>query len=164
MPIVSSDISFRLSGGATNANPLLSLGGVKSSNVYPAALYDDVSAAESLAGDSEFRCFYVHNNHASLVLTNAVIWIGAQSLGPGHAIALGVGSSAINGIEQTVANETAAPTGVVFSGPTTQGAALSLGSIPAGQHKAVWQRRIVTAGSSASANSFTPRVYGETAA
>lgn len=164
MPIVSTDINFRMSGGAANTNPALSLGGVKSGTAYPAALFDDVSAAESQAGDQEYRAFYVHNNHASLTLTNAVIWLGAQSLGPGHAIALGVGSSVVNGIEQTVANESTAPASVAFTSPTTQGTAIALGSIPAGQHRAVWQRRVVTAGSSASANSFTPRVYGETAA
>lgn len=164
MPIVSGDLQFRLSGGAANASAAASLGGIKSSNVYPAALFDDTSAAESLAGDVEYRCFYVHNAHATLTLLNAVVWLNAQSLGAGHAIAIGVGSSAVNGVEQTVANEDTAPAGVTFTSPTTQGAGLALGSIPAGQHRAVWQRRVVTGASAASANSFTPRVYGETGA
>lgn len=164
MPIIAADIQFRMSGGAANASAIASLGGVKSSNVYPAALFDDTGAPESAAGDTEYRAFYVHNNHATLTFTNAVIWLNAQTLGAGHAIAIGVGASAVNGVEQTIANEDLAPATVVFTSPTTQGTGLALGSIPAGQHRAVWQRRVVTAASPASANSFVPRVYGETLA
>ena len=151
-----------MSGGAANASAAASLGGAKSSNVYPAAFFDDNTAAESAAGDVEYRCFYVHNNNATITLNAAVIWQNAATLGAGHAIAYGIGSSAVNGIEQSIANEDTAPVGVTFSTPVTQGTGLALGSLPAGQGKAVWQRRTVTAGSAASNNLFTPRVFGET--
>ena len=164
MPIISTDIQYRLSGGAANASAAASLGGIKSSNAIPTALLDDTTGAESLAGDIEYRCFYAHNNHGTLTLQNAVAWLQTQALGAGHAIAIGVGSSAVNGIEQTITTEDTPPVGITFTSPTTQGAGIALGSIPAGQHRAVWIRRTVTAASGASANSYTLRVLGDTAA
>ncbi len=162
MPILTSEIVYRLSGGAANASAAASLGGAKSSTVVPAGLFDDVSSAESTAGDTEYRCFYVHNANASLTLQNAVIWI--QSNTTGSRIAIGAGSSAINGTEQTVADEQTAPGSVSFTQPSTKGAGIALGSIPAGQHKAVWVRRVIPAAASASNDAYTLRVEGDTAA
>ncbi len=162
MTIVSSEIQYRLSGGASNNNPNASLGGVKSSNAVPANLFDDVTSAESAAGDIEYRCFYVHNNNSSLTLQNAVIWI--QTNTTGNRIAIGLGSSAINGTEQTVANEDTAPTSVTFSQPATKAAGIALGNIPAGQHRAVWIRRTIAPGTGAANDSYLLRVEGDTAA
>lgn len=162
MPITSAEIQYRLSGGSANANANASLGGVKSSQAVPLNFFDDVTSAESAAGDIEYRCFYVHNANATLALQNAVVWI--QSNTPGNRIAIGVGSSAVNGTEQTVANENTAPTSVTFSQPANKGAGLALGNIPAGQHRAVWVRRTIAAASSASNDTYTVRVEGDTAA
>lgn len=162
MPIVSTDIKYRLSGGAANSSPIASLGGAKSSTDAGSNLFDDVTSAESSAGDTEYRCIYVHNNHGSLALQNAVLWIQANTTG--NRIAVGAGTSAINGTEQVVADENTGPTGVTFSQPANKGAGISLGSIPAGQHKAVWLRRTIAASSSASNDTYTLRVEGDTAA
>lgn len=162
MPIISTEIQYRLSGGAANSNANASLGGAKSSNAVPANLFDDVSGAESAAGDIEYRCFYVHNNNGSLVLQNAVIWIDANTTG--NRIAIGLGTSAVNGTEQTVANEDTAPSGVTFSQPASKGAGIALGNIPAGQHRAVWIRRTIAAATPASNDTYNLRVEGDTAA
>lgn len=162
MPIISTDIQYRLSGGAANSNANASLGGAKSSNVVPSGLFDDVNSTESAAGDTEYRCFYVHNNHGSLAMQNAVIYIQANTTG--NKIAIGVGTAAINGTEQTVADENTAPSGVTFSQPSTKGTALALGNIPAGQHKAVWVRRTIAAASGASNDTYNLRVDCDTAA
>lgn len=163
MPIITDEIQFRLSGGATNSVALSSLGGAKSSNAIPTSVFDDTTGAESAAGDVEYRCVYVNNGNGSLTLQNAVVWLQSQSLGAGHTIAIGVGTSAVNATEQTIADEDTAPAGITFTSPTTLGAGIALGSIPAGQHRAVWIRRTVTAASVASANSFTLRAQGDTA-
>lgn len=162
MPIISTDIQYRLSGGAANSNANASLGGAKSSVAVPSGLFDDVTSPESAAGDVEYRCIYVHNNHGSLALQNAVIWISTNT--NGNRVALGVGSSAVNGTEQTVANEDTAPASVAFSQPGSKGAGLALGNIPAGQHRAVWVRRTIAASSSASNDAYQLRVEGDTAA
>jgi hypothetical protein len=162
MPIVQADIQYRLSGGAANASAAASIGGAKSSNAVPAAMFDDVNSTESAAGDTEYRCFYVHNNHGSLALQNAVVWLTANTTG--NRISIGIGSSALNGTEQTVADEGTAPSGVSFTQPATKGAGISLGSIPAGQHRAVWVRRVIAAATGASNDTYNIRVEGDTAA
>ncbi len=152
MPIVSTDIQYRLSGGSGNTDVNASLGGAKSSTSVSTGLhnlFDIVSSAESSAGDTEYRCVYVHNNHGSLTMQSSKIWIATNTPSTDTSVEIALGSSAVNGTEQTVANENTAPTGVTFSAPASEGAALSIGDIPAGQHKAVWIKRIVNAGAAA---------------
>lgn len=169
MAILASDLVLRFSGGASNSDPNASLGGAKSSNAVVDAtlhnLFDQVSGAESEAGDTEYRCVYVHNSHATLTLQNAVAWITSNTPASGSDINIGLGSSAVNGTEQTVANESTAPTAVTFSAAASEGAAIALGNIPPGQHRAVWVRRVISAAAAAYTNdTFTMRVKGETAA
>lgn len=168
MPISASNIDFRLSGGASNALGDASLGGVISANSASAALnalFDRVTGAEASAGDVEYRCVYVKNNHGSLTLYAATVWIGSNTPSTDTDIAIGVGTAAVNAEEQTVANEATAPAGVSFSSPSSYGTGLLLGDIPAGQFKAVWIRRTVTAGAAAyNGDGFTINVQGDTGA
>lgn len=169
MPIVSADIQYRLSGGAANANVNASLGGAKSSTVMTQGtvgnLFDTISSAETAAGDVEYRCIYVHNNHGTLTLQNAVLWVTANTPDANTDAAVALGSSAVGGTEQTIADEGTAPTGVTFSAPTTKGTGLAIGNIPAGSHKAIWLRRTVTAGMAATNDDGVQfRVEGDTAA
>lgn len=155
MAIIAGDFSKRLSGGSANADGNASLGGVKSSVAAPTtldALFDAVSAGEAVAGDVEYRCIYLHNSNATDPMTNAVVHVSANTPLAGSTIDIGVGTAAINATEQTIGNESTAPSGVTFSAPSTLGTALALGTIPAGQHKALWIRRTITAGSGSSAN------------
>ena len=161
MAIVSTDIQYRLSGGSSNSDPAASLGGVKSSTAA-SNYFDDVSSAEASAGDTEYRCVYVHNNHGTLSLIGAKVFIQTNTPSSDTDVAIGLGSSAINGTEQTVADESTAPTGVSFSAPTTFAGGLAIGDLAAGAHKAVWVRRTVNAGAAAYADSFTLRVQGDT--
>jgi len=164
MAILTTDIIFRLSGGASNAVQAASLGGIKSSTAASASIFDDVTSAESTAGDIEYRCVYVHNAHATLTLTSAVAWLAANTPSATTTVDVGVGTSAVNATEQTIVDENTAPTGITFVAAATQGAGTALGDIPAGQHRAVWIRRTVNAGTAAASDSFTLRATGNTAA
>ena len=152
MAIVAADIDYHLSGGAANSDVNASLGGARSSvelvDNTDNNLFDDVSGDEHTAGRTEYRCIYVKNSHGSLTLSGAKVWRSSHSPGSDTTVAIGVGTAAVNGTEQTVANETTAPSGVTFStAATDRSSGLALGDLPAGQHKAVWIRRVVTAGS-----------------
>lgn len=169
MPILSTDIDYHLSGGAANSDPNASLGGVISANQIVDAglhnLFDIVSSAEASAGDNEYRCFYVKNNHGSLTLLNAKIWVQVESPSGDTDEEIGLGTSAINGTEQTVADEQTAPAGVTFAQANGEGAALAIGDIPPGEHKAIWVKRAVSAAAAAANNDGpTFRVGGDTAA
>lgn len=169
MAVLSTDIKFYLSGGAANSDVNASLGGAKSSTEITTAtlhnLFDIVSSAEADSGDVEYRCLYVENTNGTDTLLNAVAWLSANTPSGDTTLDIGLGTSAIDGTEQTVANESTAPAGVTFSAPATQGAGLSIGNLTAGQHKAIWLRRTVSATAAAYNNdSATINVGGDTGA
>ncbi len=169
MAILTTDIKFFLSGGAGNSDVDASLGGVISTTQLTTAslhnLFDVVSGAEALAGDTEYRCIYVKNDHGSLTLQTAVTWIATNTPSTDSVIAIGLGSSAISGTEQTVANESTAPSAVTLSAPASLGAGLAIGNLGVGATKAIWIRRIISATASAfTTDTATISVGGDTAA
>lgn len=167
MAIITGDFVTRLSGGATNTLGDASLGGAKSANAAPTTLdglFDATTAAQAAAGTVEYRCIYLHNANAADTMTSAVNFMSSNTPLTSTTIDIGVGTSAVNGTEQTIATEATAPTGVTFSAPTTAATGLALGNIPFGQHRAFWVRRTVTAGSASSPNdAYTVGYQCETA-
>jgi hypothetical protein len=173
MAIIASDIVVRLSGGAANTSQAASLGGARSTAGGGIVVTDtinnvwsDVSGAEGAAGSTKYRCIYILNNHGSLTYTAPKIWISSNTTSADDDITIGLGSSAVNGTEQTIANEDTAPTGgVTFSNPTSFATGIALSDLPFGQHRAVWIKRVVnTNAAAANANPYTLSIQGETAA
>jgi len=168
MAIQATDIVFRLSGGSGNADPNAALGGAISSTAVGSGihnLFDQVSSAESAAGDTEYRCFYVRNSHGTLDLWNAKVWIHSNTPSGDTAVRIALGTSAVNGTEQTIVDESTAPSDVSWSTAANDGASLSIGDLPPGEHKALWVERVITAGAAAySDDQATIRVKGDTAA
>ena len=109
------------------------------------ALFDDISKDESFDGDTEYRCFYVWNDHASDSLIECAAYIANQPAGA-DSIEIGLDSGGVNDgstAAVTVANESTAPSGVTFSAPSDSAGAITIGDIPAGQGIAVWVKRTV---------------------
>lgn len=159
MAIESTDIVYRYSvaaaaGDTTAGTPATSLGDQVSTTAIVTAtmnnIFDDVSGAEAAAGDVEYRCVFVLNNHASLTLTSAVVAMDSQTAG-GGLLALATDNVAVSaktsGSAQAavVADENSAPAGVSAFG----NGPLALGDIGPGQVKGIWLRRTVTAGAGA---------------
>lgn len=159
MPIVASDIKRKLSIKTGSAGNSQAQGDVNASlgkyistteitdNVIN-NLFDDVTGSENAASDVEYRCFFFHNSHSSLTLTNPYIWISSEVAG-GASIAIAVdsnvaasaiGSSSAQATE--IADEGTAPSpSLTFSSPTSYGTGIALGNLAAGFCKAVWVRR-----------------------
>lgn len=163
MPIISSEMKLMLSGGSANTDPAASLGGAASATAASGStLWDNVSGAEAAAGDTEYRCVYVKNTNGSLTALSTVIFIQANTPSADSTLDIGLGTSAVNGTEQSVANENTAPTGVTFVPAATQGAALNIGDLAPNATKAVWVRRTVNAGAAAANDTFTLRIVCDT--
>jgi hypothetical protein len=163
MPIIATDIHYRMSGGASNSDPALALGGAKSSTSFTTnAIFDDVSSAEAAAGDTEYRCVYVHNAHGSLTLQGAKVWIHANTPSADTTVAIALGGEGLNGTAETVANENTAPSGETFSSPTDFAGGLTIGDLAPGQHYPVWVRRTINAGAASTTDTWTIRVQGDT--
>jgi hypothetical protein len=151
MPIADTDILIKYTGGAANSDPNASLGGTVSSNGPTDNalhnLFDEVSGAESLPGDVEYRCFVAKNNHGSLTAKNFRIYISSDS---GSQVDIALDGNGNNAAPESVGNESTAPSGETFSHPTTYAGGLAPSDIPAGQHSGgVWARRTIPAAATA---------------
>lgn len=70
-------------------------------------LWDDVSSGDASVGDTEYRCAYVKNTHATLSVANVKIEIATDPTESNWEIALG--AAGLNGTETAVVNEDTAP-------------------------------------------------------
>ena len=177
MAIVSGDIKFYLSGGAGNTNVNASIGGAiaGSTSTYEITdnslhnLFDKTLGTESTAGDTEYRCIYVKNTHASLELELAKIWISTNTSSPANVIAIALDGAGKGGTAETETDENVAPTGETFSNPTAYSGGLSLDGggtgLGYGVSYPIWIRRTIAAGATAVDNvTFVLSVQGDTAA
>jgi hypothetical protein len=170
LAILTTDIHYRFSGTSGTGTANGSLGGAKASNQMTTDtsqnIFDNVTGTESQAGDIEYRCFFVHNAHATLTLVNAQIWFVSNTTSGDDTVDMALGNVAVGtSSEQTIANESTAPSSpsLTFSNPTS-GSPLTIGNIPPGEHKGIWLRRTVNAGAAAFTNNqFSWIVEGETA-
>jgi hypothetical protein len=176
MPIASSDIAIMYTvttgaaGNSTAGTAAGSLGKYSSTTAMATGangLFDDISGAENAASTVDYRAVTVLNNHATLTLQNAVVYISSETAG-GAGITIAVdnvavsakGSSSAQG--DTIANETTAPTAVgSYSAPTTAATGLALGNIGPGQVKMVWVKRTAT-NSAAIAETLVLGISGDT--
>jgi hypothetical protein len=165
-PIVTlsaSSLKLRYSGGAANSSSILSKGGAISSvevtNNTLNAAWDDISAAQTTSGVTEYRCFYLLNSDATLTAFNVEMWIDSNSPA-GDSIEIACGSAAISAQEQgPLSLETTAPTGVSFSTAPDQDSAIPLGDIPPSGYRSFWIKRVVPAGTSSwNDNTYVLRV------
>ncbi len=118
-------------------------------------IWDNVSAGDADAGDTEFRCTYVKNTHATLSVANVKVEIATDPTESNWEIALGAAGK--NGTETAVANEDTAP-----ATPTFGTTALELGTLAAGDFYPIWIKRIVIAGAGAATpDSGLLRILGD---
>lgn len=172
MAIVAADIKKYLSGGASNTDPNASIGGAISTTEITDSslhnLFDVVSGTEASSGDAEYRCFYIKNTHASLTWQTVKLWIQTTTPSTDSVIAIGLDPVGISGTATAPGAEGTAPTGVTFTSPTSEGAALTLpgdGNLDLSEYIAVWLRRTISSGAAAySSDSVVLRAQGDTAA
>lgn len=141
---MAAELVIYLTGGAANADPDASLGGVESSEELSGTplnnLFDDITPAEAEAGCTEYRALSIHND-GDATAVGIELWFESQTTSADTAVTVGVDSGV-----QTVANETTAPSAPVidFTAPTS-GAPLSLSDILADGATRIWIKRVCDA-------------------
>lgn len=178
MAITASDILFKFSvaaaaGDTTAGTAAGSLGDqISTTQITDATLhnlFDVITGDENAASDVEYRCLFVHNNHATLTWENVVVWLSAETAG-GASAAISVDTTGVTAKgaataqAKTVADESTAPSGQTFTAPTTKGTGLSIGNIPAGSVAAIWIRRTAANSAALDTDGVTIRCEGDTAA
>ena len=161
MPIISDDIRFLES---TNG-----LGGtITGTEIVDATLnnlFDLVSSDGAVDGETNYRCLYVKNANTTLTLKNGLAFLFSNTASLSTEVAIGVGTSNVGGIEQSIPNENTSPIGVNFIEDLGSENGVDLGNITGTSHKAIWLRRIVNSGTTASSeDSAVIVVQGDTVA
>lgn len=169
MAILDSEILLRLSGGSGNTDPNAALGGVMSTSTVISDntsnnLFDKITGAESTAGRTDYRGFYVLNNDGALTLEDAGIYVDSETTHTGVDVELGLATQGLNATMSTIADEVTAPSpSVTFSDASGVGNRLVLGNIPAGQRYGVWAKRVINAGTAAKTDyTVVLKVVGDT--
>jgi hypothetical protein len=141
---MASQLQFNYTGGASNANPDLSLGGTGSSvkllTVALNNLFDNVLPSDIVTVDHvSYRAIDLYNFgdgsalHVDFYFTDTP---NAESV-----LAAGLDAAAT----QSIVNDTTAPIGITFTEPTVS-SRLSLPNLAAGAKHRLWIRRTVDQG------------------
>ena len=128
-------------------------GAITGTDASGSVVFDPFTGDETSAGITENACIYVKNSSGQTAIASKV-YVNSETSHAGVNATIGLGTSAVNGTEQTIGSKTSSPSSVTFSEANGAGNALSIGDIPAGQHKAVWIRFAVGAGTAAK-NAYT---------
>lgn len=153
-PTLSFYLTNPLGSGAAQGSPHNSLGGYRSTTQVSASamknLFDDVTVAESIVGDTEYRFLDVYNSGDSSA-TKVQVFVSSDTSSSGTEITLGYNSTnqphedSWDG--EDVANEDTAPASPSLTfGTYTRASPLHLGTIPAGRSVRICVKRTVTAG------------------
>jgi hypothetical protein len=158
MPIAATDVGLMLSvtsGTAGNStaqpDPNSSLGKYISTTALSTTaldnLFNDISGAANAASQVDYRCLFIVNNHATLTMVGAAVWINTQVAGGATCrVAVDnigpVSNTSSSAQAAQIATATTTPAGVTaFSSAASAPAALALGNIAPGQCRAVWIQR-----------------------
>lgn len=164
MAIAATDLVYYLSGGGSNTDPDLSLGGIISTTQAGTDLFDNVGATEASAGDTEYRGFYVKNTNATDTAFGVKIWIATNTPSTYTAAQIALADEAVGATIETIADESTAPSGPTFDDAEDEANALTIGDLAPGEYKGIWLKRVVTASAPAYANdTLTIRVKADTA-
>lgn len=113
-------------------------------------LFPNVTASQSLAGETRYRGVYIKNTHPTDTAFGITVWV--KQLTPAgdelYIQTTGVtGDGSSTGVLEALANDTTAPTGITFSDPppTTKLTGITIGNLTAGQCQGLWIRRAVPA-------------------
>lgn len=169
MAIAASDISYRYSGGASNTDPDLSIGGAMSTvaggiiatNVINNDM-DDITSSEASAGITIYHGYYYDNEHGSLTYIAPKFYIDSQTSSGDTSVAIAVADEAKNVTIETLANEETAPATVVFTTPANFAAGIAIGDLDFGDNRGTWVKYIVGSSAAAVLDQYTIGIQGDT--
>ena len=137
-------LAFYFTGGGSASSVL---GGQISSTELTEvaeALFPNVSLADATAGITHYACICVKNTGAETI-TNVGVYL--SSLVSNGKLYVAKGLTGKNSTtEQTIANNTTAPTGaLVFQQPLYEYSPVALGLLAAGEFYHLWLKRVIAA-------------------
>jgi hypothetical protein len=149
---MAGSVELRLTGGATNNGPSLSLGGIMSSVVVAATsinnLFDNTNQDEAQIGSTDYRAIDITNTSTDMEILTPTVYLNPLVNSSSVTISLGLETtgnphvSTWSGVITTAENID--PTGISFA-QYPSSAPLSLSDIAVGQVQRLWIKRSVAA-------------------
>lgn len=139
---MAANLELRLTGGAANSDPDLSLGGDSSSEVVsatpPNSVFDDVVPNEAWTGDTEYRALSLYNK-GDEEAASIEFYISSETDSPDSIIAIGKDSGT-----QSIADENTTPASpaITFSHPLVD-SKMSISNLAVGAAQRLWFRRAI---------------------
>ena len=122
-----------------------SLGGEITSNELVSAsigaIFKDTTSAEAIAGKTEYACIYIKNTGDSIAKV-VKQWFLSNTPSADTQDSIGIGTSGVDGEEQSIANSKTAPVGVAFSAAANEAACLNFPDLDIGKFHALWIKRV----------------------
>lgn len=172
MPITTTDIQWRFSGGTSGTATTSFQGAISNNSITDNTidnLFPSVTGPQATAGATHYRLIYVRNAHATIPLTNPKVWIHSNTATGGDQIALCLDPAGPNADSTITGSETSTGTTLntspgTFTEPTSGSPLTFTGQLNAnGGKQGIWIRRVVVAGAAAvNDNNAEIRVNGET--
>lgn len=140
---MASELSLRLTGGVSNTNPELSLGGVTSSTVVSDVsknnIFDDVTQEQLTSGYTDYRALDLVNI-GTTTAGDITIYITSETTSTDSIIYLFMDYS-----DLSIVDKTTEPAGASWSHPL-EATPLSITDISSSSHARVWFKRVISAG------------------
>jgi len=172
MPILESDLIHRLSGGASNTNPNLSIGGVMSTDPGGVIVsdsdnndMDDITSTEADAGIVIYHGYFYSNevSSAPLTWTGPVFFVDSQTSSGDTGVDIAIAAEPKNSTIETLANEETAPSGgVSFERPVNKAGGIQIGDLLQFDFRGHWVKYQVEPGAVSTADQYTIKAEGDT--
>jgi len=143
--ILADELKLYLSGGISNIDSNLSLGGQMSTTEITQNLFNSVINTDITNFYEDYRCIYFYNSSNTESIINLRVLTAVDDSGDDSDLFLSVAHEGINTIAQAISSATAAPLNQTFLPCLNDSTALALGDLGPNEFLGVWFKRTVDA-------------------
>jgi len=168
---MGASLQFRLTGGSSNSDPDVSIGGIMSANTINSSpmnnLFDDVTPQESSQsiGYEDYRALDIYND-GDATAESTKLWVDIATTSEDSHLEIGYDASAKDGTNsgdsshtniwegEIIANEGTVPASptITFATRYSGGTELSIPNIPPSEAIRIWFKRVIQSGAGNIAN------------
>lgn len=162
----SSTVTIGLTGGSSNNDYRVSLGGFRSTAIpnvgdgIANAVMQDITTVQAFAGYIDYVALAVRNSSSVNTWDNATAWLTIPTTSPDDEVYLAVDTSPVNTPGVTIPNNTTSPP-FDFVEAIDSASAVEIGTLTPGDWKILWFKRVVNARANrAVGDTFTLHIEG----
>ena len=114
-----------------------------------ADIFANTSSEEAASGKTEYAAFMFKTHNGSDTGTAVKVWLLSNTPSADTVDTIGIGTSGVDGVEQTISDKNTAPAGVSFETAIDEANCLNLPDLEWGNFHAIWVKRVTSGAASA---------------